>query len=332
MADRSRALQRVVNETGLPLLFLMGPTGVGKSALAMALAARLPLEIISVDSAQVYRGFDIGTAKPNPAARRRVVHHLLDVCAPTCAYSAAQFRLDAQRAIAAIRERGRVPLLVGGTGLYFRALEQGLADMPAADPQVRASLQAELARIGAPALHARLAVLDPRAALRIHPHDPQRLLRALEVHAVTGVCQSELWERAQLAPHVGQIVKLVIAPADRTWLHRQLALRFDLMLERGLINEVRALRDGEGLDATAPAMRTVGYREVLRYLAGDYSRSHMTERGIIASRQLAKRQLTWLRREANCAWLDCTDSALLDRAMRTIREQVVFKRDGSDLE
>ncbi len=332
MVSCSRAVVSSVDEAGSALLFLMGPTGVGKSALAMALAARLPVEIVSVDSAQVYRGFDIGTAKPNPAARRRVTHHLVDICAPTSAYSAAQFRLDAHRAIAAIRGRGRLPLLVGGTGLYFRALELGLADLPAADAQVRASLQVELASVGAPALHKRLAEIDPRAAARIHPHDPQRLVRALEVHVVTGICQSDLWERAQLTPHVGQIVKLVIAPKDRTWLHRRLALRFDLMLERGLINEVRALRDIEGLTATAPAMRTVGYREVCGYLAGDYSRVHMAERGVIATRQLAKRQLTWLRRESDCAWLDCADPTLFDRVVRTIREQVIFKHDDSDLE
>ncbi len=315
-----------------PLLFVMGPTGAGKSALALALAERLPVEIVSVDSAQVYRGFDIGTAKPNPAVRRRVPHHLLDICAPTAAYSAAQFRIDAQAAIATIRARGRVPLLVGGTGLYFRALEQGLSDLPAADPRVRAQLQTELVTLGANALHRRLAAVDPRAAVRIHPNDPQRLLRALEVHAVSGVSQSELWQRARLAPHAGQILKLVIAPADRAVLHRRLALRFDLMLERGLINEVRALRDSAALDADAPAMRTVGYREVWRYVTGEYARSHMVERGIIATRQLAKRQLTWLRREADCTWMDCADPTRLDRALRAIQEQNVFKRDVSDLE
>ena len=332
MASCSRRAVALVNDNAEPLLFLMGPTGVGKSALAMALAARLPVEIVSVDSAQVYCGFDIGTAKPNPAARRRVPHHLLDICAPSAAYSAAQFRLDAQSAIAAIHARGRTPLMVGGTGLYFRAFERGLADLPAADPQVRASLQAELVNSGAHAMHAKLAVIDPRAAARIHPNDPQRLVRALEVHAMTGICQSDLWERQPCAPHVGQIVKLVIAPTDRAWLHQHLALRFNLMLERGLINEVRALRDVGGLDANTPAMRTVGYREVWRYLVGDSSRSHMVETGIAATRQLAKRQLTWLRRESDCTWLDCTGPALFDRAMRTIRERVIFKRDGSDLE
>ena len=310
----------------------MGPTGAGKSALALALAARLPVEIVSVDSAQVYRGLDIGTAKPNPAVRRRVAHHLVDICAPDTAYSAAQFRLDAHDAIAAIRARGRVPLLVGGTGLYFRALEQGLSVLPAADPQVRAALQAELADGGAPALHARLAMIDPRAAARIHPHDQQRLMRALEVFAVSGVSQSELWQRAPLTPHVGQVVKLVIAPTDRALLQHRLARRFDLMIERGLINEVRALRDSGALNAESSAMRTVGYREVWRYLAGEHSRAEMLAKAIVATRQLAKRQLTWLRRESACLWLDCADPALLDHAMRTIREQVIFKRDGSDLE
>lgn len=315
-----------------PLLFVMGPTGAGKSALALALAARLPVEIVSVDSAQVYRGFDIGTAKPNPAVQRRVRHHLLDICAPCDAYSAAQFRSDAQAAIDAIRARGRVPMLVGGTGLYFRALEQGLSELPAATPAVRAQLQSELASLGALVLHERLTAVDPRAAARIHPNDPQRLLRALEVHAVSGIAQSDLWERARLAPHRGQIVKLVIAPADRALLQRRLALRFDLMLERGFINEVRALRDRAGLGADAPAMRTVGYREVWRYLAGDSTRAHMIERGVIATRQLAKRQLTWLRRETACHWLDCADTALIDRALCIIQEQNVFKRNVYDLE
>jgi len=321
-----------VTEKEPALIFVMGPTGAGKSALALALAERLPVELVSVDSAQVYRGFDIGTAKPSPAVRRRVPHHLLDICAGSEAYSAAQFRTDAQIAIAAIRARGRVPMLVGGTGLYFRALEQGLSELPSADPAVRAALQLELEARGSSAMHARLATLDPRAAARIHPNDPQRLLRALEVHAVSGVSQSEMWERARLAPHAGQIVKLVIAPADRALLRQRLALRFDLMLERGWVNEVRALRDRAGLDADAPAMRSVGYREVWRYLMGEYPRSHMIERGIIATRQLAKRQLTWLRREADCVWMDCADPRLVDRALVLLRERNVFKRDDSDLE
>lgn len=321
-----------MTEQAPPLLFVMGPTGAGKSALALALAERLPVELVSVDSAQVYRGFDIGTAKPNPAIRRRLAHHLIDICAPTASYSAAQFRADAHAVIADIRARGRVPMLVGGTGLYFRALEQGLSDLPAADPALRAHLQDELSRFGGAALHARLAEVDPRAAARIHPNDPQRLLRALEVHAVSGMSQSEMWERARLAPHAGHIIKLVIAPADRALLHERLALRFNLMLERGLVNEVRALRDGAALDANAPAMRTVGYREVWRYLVGEYARADMIERGVIATRQLAKRQLTWLRSERDCTWMDSSDSRLLERALRVLRNQNVFKRVVSDLE
>ena len=332
MGVYSRRAAADMSDVQTPIVYLMGPTGAGKSALALALAARLPVEIVSVDSAQVYRGLDIGTAKPNPAVRRRVPHHLLDIRAPHEVYSAARFRLDAQAAIEVIRARARVPLLVGGTGLYFRALELGLAELPAADAGIRAVLHEELASLGSAALHARLLSIDPRAAARIHPHDPQRLVRALEVHAVSGVPQSELWERARLAPHAGQIAKLVVAPVDRAELHRRLATRFHLMLERGFVNEVRGLRDAGGLSAAAPAMRTVGYREVWSYLQGDISREHMIERGIAATRQLAKRQLTWLRRESDCQWMECGNKALIDQAIAAIRAQVVFKRDGSDLE
>lgn len=298
----------------------MGPTGAGKTALALAIAARLPAEIVSVDSAQVYRGLDLGTAKPSPAVRARVPHHLVDICVPEEAYSAARFREDAQRAIAAVRARGRLPLLVGGTGLYFRALEQGLSVLPPADPAVRARLAAELARDGAAALHARLATLDAEAAARIHPNDPQRLLRALEVHAVSGATLSSLWAAAQLAPHAGEVVKLVVAPTDRALLHRDLAARFHGMLERGLVNEVRALRANPRLSAEAPAMRCVGYREVWRYLAGACSRAEMIEKGIVATRQLAKRQLTWFRRETGALWLDGRDPARLDRALVRIAQ------------
>lgn len=312
-----------------PLVFIMGPTGAGKTALALALAARLPVEVVSVDSAQVYRGLDLGTAKPSPAVRARVHHHLVDICAPEEAYSAARFREDAQHAIAAVRARGRLPLLVGGTGLYFRALEQGLAVLPPADPAVRARLAAELERDGAAALHARLAALDPQAAARIHPNDPQRLLRALEVHALCGETLTSLWSAAQLAPHAGEIVKLVIAPTERAALHRDLAARFHRMLERGLVNEVRALRDNPRLTAQAPAMRCVGYREVWRYLDGACARAEMIERGIVATRQLAKRQLTWFRRESGALWLDSRDPALLDRALVRIAQAGRFPARGN---
>ncbi|MGE0858540.1 MAG: tRNA (adenosine(37)-N6)-dimethylallyltransferase MiaA [Gammaproteobacteria bacterium] len=311
-----------------PLVFIMGPTGAGKTALALEIAARLAAEVVSVDSAQVYRGLDLGTAKPSPAVRARVPHHLLDICAPDEAYSAARFREDAQRAIAAVRARGRLPLLVGGTGLYFRALEQGLAVLPPADPAVRALLAAELERDGAAALHARLAALDAQAAARIHPNDPQRLLRALEVHELCGASLTSLWAAAQLAPHAGEIVKLVIAPNDRADLHRDLATRYHGMLDRGLVNEVRALRANPRLTAQAPAMRSVGYREVWRYLDGTCTRAEMIERGIVATRQLAKRQLTWFRRENGALWLDSRDPARLDRALVRIAQAGRFPARG----
>ena len=313
-------------------IFLLGPTGVGKTALALALAARLPIEIVSVDSAQVYRGLDIGTAKPNPGVLRRVPHHLIDICAPTTNYSAAQFRADALTVIAAIRARGRIPLLVGGTGLYFRALAQGLAVMPATDERIRTALQAELAAIGVAAMHARLAQVDPAAAARIHAHDPQRILRALEIYAATAIPQSVWWQREQLAPLAGAIIKIALGVVDRDVLRARLAQRFHGMLERGLINEVATLRAQPGISAATPALRSVGYREVWRYLEGELARADMIDRAIVATRQLAKRQLTWLRQETDCFWIDSADPMLADRVIARIREQVIFNDNESDLE
>ena len=262
----------------LPLVFIMGPTAAGKSRLALLLATRLDCEIVSVDSALVYRGLDIGTAKPNPAERARVPHHLMDICDPAERYSAARFRRDAQQAVAGIRARGRLPLLVGGTGLYFRALEYGLADLPDADPAVRAALEASLTAHGAAALHRRLELVDPQAAARIHPNDPQRLVRALEVQQLTGQPMSSLWQRTGLEPARGPIVKVALEPGPRGMLHAHIAQRFDSMLERGLINEVRALRARGDLSPAYPALRTVGYREVWRYLAAGSCGSAMPVR------------------------------------------------------
>ncbi|MGE0483776.1 MAG: tRNA (adenosine(37)-N6)-dimethylallyltransferase MiaA [Gammaproteobacteria bacterium] len=287
-----------------PALFLMGPTGAGKTRLALALAARLPIEIVSVDSALVYRGLDIGTAKPTPAEQQRVPHHLLDIRDPAEPYSAAEFRSDARAAIAAIAARGRVPLLVGGTGLYFRALEEGLAELPAADSTLRAELAHELAQVGGAALHARLAAVDPAAAARIHPNDPQRLLRALEVHRLTGRPLSALWAQRPLERLTPRPLKFIVAPAERPELHARIARRFDDMLERGFVNEVAMLRRRAALSADMPAMRAVGYRATWRYLDGEYSLADLRERGVVDTRQLAKRQLTWLRRERDCTWLD----------------------------
>ncbi len=280
---------------------LMGPTASGKSALALALAERFPVEIVSVDSAQVYRGLDIGTAKPPPALRARVPHHLIDVCDPAEAYSAARFREDALRLIGEIRARGRIPLLVGGTMLYFRALERGLSPLPAADPGVRAELEAEAARRGWPALHAELARVDPAAAARIHPNDPQRIQRALEVHRLTGRPLSELQRRGGAQGGV-RLHKAAVAPADRERLRRRIAERFEAMLAEGLVEEVARLRRRPELHLGLPALKSVGYRQVWRHLAGELSYEEMRARAIMATRQLAKRQLTWLRAEPGLRW------------------------------
>lgn len=314
-----------MRESQAPLIFVMGPTGAGKSRLALEVAARLPVEVVSVDSALVYRGLDIGTAKPTPPERAMIVHHLLDIRDPAGCYSAAQFRVDALAAVATVRARGKVPLLVGGTGLYFRALERGLAALPDADPAVRAELFEALAREGSIGLHARLARVDAPSAARIHPHDPQRILRALEVHAVTGRALSALWQERPLAglpvaPH-----KLIVAPAARAALHARIEQRFDDMLARGLVNEVRALATRGDLSSTCPALRTVGYREVWRHVQGEADLTEMRARAIIATRQLAKRQLTWLRREEGAAWFEPGDRLLLARLLRLVEEAARFQ-------
>lgn len=288
----------------LPVLCIMGPTACGKTKLALDIAKRLPCEIVSVDSALVYRGLNVGTAKPNPAQRRQAIHHLIDIREPAESYSAAQFRDDAIAAIGAIHARRKLPLLVGGTGLYFRALERGIALLPGADSTVRATLRAELERIGSAALHARLQAVDPASAARIHPNDPQRLIRALEVHALTGSAMSELWATPALAAFKGRLIKVAIAPANRADLGERIAIRFVAMMARGFLNEMRALRSRPELSAALPAMRTVGYREAWRYLDGDISRTEMIERAITATRQLAKRQLTWLRGDSGWHWLN----------------------------
>ncbi len=303
-----------------PVVFLMGPTGAGKSACALALAARLPIEIISVDSAQVYRGLDIGTAKPNPVEQRTVRHHLIDCCDPTEAYSAARFRRDALLAIDDIRRRGRIPLLVGGTGLYFRALQYGLALLPCADPARRQQLEADYREFGGPAMHARLLEVDPVSASRIHPNDPQRTLRALEIHALTGRAMSDLLVEAQ-RPAPLSVLSWVVAPTERSTLQEGLAARFDHMLERGLINEVAGLRACPGLDLDKPAMRAVGYRAAWRYLLGELTYHQMVESAVIATRQLAKRQYTWFRATEDATWWNSEDEALVSRLCRVLESR-----------
>lgn len=302
----------------------MGPTASGKTALALALAQRLPVEIISVDSALVYREMDIGTAKPDLATRQLVPHRLVDILDPTEAYSAGQFRVDALREIDQIRKIGRIPLLVGGTMLYFRALAQGLSSLPSADLTVRARLTAELIEQGSAALHARLAQIDPVAAQRIHPHDPQRIQRALEVYEITGQSLTELCARPRDESLPWPMMKLIVAPSDRHWLHTRIGQRWDDMLEKGFIAEVEQLRARGDLDLDKPSMRAVGYRQVWQYLAGGLDYASMTERALIATRQLAKRQMTWLRTEPDAEWLESTDPDLLKQSLNRLRAKGFF--------
>lgn len=299
---------------------LMGPTAAGKTGLAVALARRLPLAVISVDSAQVYRGMDIGTAKPGADILAEVPHRLLDICDPAEAYSAARFREDALKALAEIRAAGAIPLLVGGTLLYFRALLRGLSPLPEADPELRARLEAETARWGPAALHQRLARVDPRAAARIHPHDPQRIQRALEVFELTGQPISALQRQGpEDAAFPYHPLKLVAAPAERSDLHARIEARFDAMLAAGFEEEVRRLWARGDLTPELPALRAVGYRQMLKYVIGEYTFPTMRARAIYATRQLAKRQLTWLRGEGGCQWLS-EGSGRVGQAVRWIAE------------
>jgi tRNA dimethylallyltransferase len=273
---------------------LLGPTASGKSTLALSLAAQHPVEIVSVDSAQVYRGMDIGTAKPSAAERRAVPHHLIDLVAPTEAYSAGRFREDALRAIAGILARGKIPLLVGGTMLYYRALASGIDEMPAADPALRAQIDAEAAARGWPALHAELARVDPETAARLKPADAQRIQRALEVHRLTGKSISEFHGKAT-GELPFELKAFSLVPADRAELHRRIAARFDEMLKAGLVEELDGLRRKFALGPKLPSMRCVGYRQAWQFLEGSIDARALRETGVAATRQLAKRQLTWLR-------------------------------------
>ena len=276
----------------------MGPTASGKTTLAVELVKHLPLEIISVDSALVYRGMNIGTARPDDDLLRRAPHRLIDIRDPSEAYSAAEFRDDALVEMADITAQGRIPLLVGGTFLYFRALEAGLSDMPAADPAVRARLETEAGQVGWEAMHARLATVDPGAARRIHANDPQRIQRALEVYALSGRPISDFHQQQQADALPYRVLKMGLIPADRAVLHDLILQRFELMLAAGLVDEVRELFNRGDLTAELPAMRAVGYRQVWAFLAGKTSYDEMVGQAIVATRQYAKRQLTWLRSEA----------------------------------
>jgi tRNA dimethylallyltransferase len=297
-------------------LGLAGPTAAGKTAAALALARTLRVEIVSVDSALVYRGMDVGTAKPSAAERAAVPHHLIDILDPREAYSAARFAADASRLIEEIRSRGALPLLVGGTMLYFKALLDGLDEMPQAEPAIRAALDAEAAERGWPALHAELARVDPATAARLPPHDAQRIQRALEVWRATGRPLSSFHRGAARAS--GEAPLIALEPASRAWLHERIAQRFDAMLDAGLVDEVRALRARGDLHLGLPSMRCVGYRQAWQALdAGDLS--GLRDAGIAATRQLAKRQLTWLRAMPQRHVVACDASAAVDEAVALAR-------------
>ena len=302
----------------------MGPTASGKTDLAVALAARLPCDIISVDSGQIYKGMDIGTAKPGPEVLKKAPHRLLDICDPNESYSAARFCADAEREMAQIVAAGRIPLLVGGTMLYFRALQQGLSRLPEADSAVRARLAAEAGAEGWATLHRRLAVVDPAAARRIHPNDPQRIQRALEVYELTGHPLSRLTggQRRRVLPY--RFLKLARAPAERAILHQRIERRFLNMLELGFEAEVHALWARGDLSLELPSMRCVGYRQMLKYSFNEYTFGDMVLRSIVATRQLAKRQLTWLRSESDVCWIsDLPDQGEpVDQALRLIRVEI----------
>lgn len=288
---------------------IMGPTASGKTASALAIAGRIPSEIISVDSALVYRGMDIGTAKPTREELAAVPHHLIDIIDPLDSYSVAQFRKDTLRLVDEIRARGKLPLLVGGTMLYFKGLADGLDDLPGADPAVRAALDEQAARIGWPAMHARLAAVDPETAARLAPADSQRIQRALEIHALSGKPMSELLAQREHAELPFELLSFALEPSDRAVLHKRIARRFDIMLEDGphgnLITEVEALRRRGDLHLGLPSIRCVGYRQAWEYLDGTIDYPTMRETGIIATRQLAKRQLTWLRSMPERVVIDC---------------------------
>ena len=311
-----------------PAIFLMGPTASGKTDLALQLADTLPCEIISVDSALIYRGMDIGSAKPNAEILQKYPHHLIDILDPAQSYSAAQFRDDALQAMADITARGRIPLLVGGTMLYFKALTEGLAAMPSADPEVRTRLEQQAASEGWAALHTELQRIDPVSAQRIHPNDPQRLLRALEVWHISGQTMTQLrakqsLEKQQLLASNGahlpyNVATFAIAPQQRSVLHERIAQRFQQMLEQGFIAEVEALRQRGDLHIDLPSIRAVGYRQAWAYLDGEYAYDEMIERGIIATRQLAKRQFTWLRSWDDVEWLDSLSCNKMSQVLKRL--------------
>lgn len=308
-----------VDASRVPVVCLMGPTAAGKTDLAIALRNYGPFDIISVDSAQVYRDMDIGTGKPDAETLKRAPHRLISMLDPLERYSAAQFVVDAQHEIKDIRKQGRIPLLVGGTMLYFKALRDGLAAMPEADPVIRADIEAQAKAEGWSAVHNALQKVDPASAARIHPNDPQRLQRALEVYRVSGRPLSQWHEQKTQGTPCGPVCHISVQPRERAYLHEKIARRFHAMLDAGLVTEVEQLFAREDLDPTLPSIRSVGYRQVWQYLCGEYSYDEMVEKGIIATRQLAKRQVTWLRSWGEVSDFDSESAETLGEVLKLLR-------------
>lgn len=315
-----------MNSAGQPVaVAIMGPTASGKTAAALHIARHLPCEIISVDSALVYREMDIGSAKPSLTERAAVPHHLIDILEPTASYSVMQFRQDAIALVADIHARGKLPLLVGGTMLYFKALRDGLDDLPQADPALRAALDRDIAAHGIQALHARLAVLDPITAARLKPADSQRIQRAMEIITLTGQPMSSLLARASKIALPFTLLPIALEPCERSVLHQRIADRFDQMLQAqpGLLDEVRALRARGDLHAGLPSMRCVGYRQAWDYLEGSIDLATLREQGMAATRQLAKRQLTWLRSMPDRISIDCLAPDAADQVLQQVKAALV---------
>jgi tRNA dimethylallyltransferase len=315
---------------GVDCVCLTGPTATGKTELALELAQRVPLEIVSMDSAMVYRGLDIGTAKPPAATRATVPHHLIDIVEPTETYSAGRFARDAACAIAEIRARGRLPLLVGGTLLYLRALRDGLSALPRADGAVRAELDREAAQHGWAALHERLQRVDPAAAARISPSDRQRIQRALEVHALTGRPITEL-QRAGRGAQQASVLTIALVPESRAALSGRIEQRFDAMVAQGFVGEVEALRARGDLTADLPSMRAVGYRQLWSYLDGEYGWAEARSKAIVATRQYAKRQLTWLRGDPNCEVWPALAPGLVARSIERLSKENLTAKNARRL-
>lgn len=306
-----------------PAIFLMGPTAAGKTDLALRLADTLPCELISVDSALIYKGMDIGTAKPDKETLAKYPHRLVDILDPAQSYSAADFRQDALAAMQEITSAGKIPLLVGGTMMYYNALIKGLAPLPEADPQIRAQLLEEANSLGWPALHARLASVDPESAARLKPNDSQRLQRALEIYMLTGRSMTALWAEQAEQEFPYQVLNVAVMPQSRQILHERIALRFKMMLEQGFMEEVEALYARGDLHVGLPSVRCVGYRQAWSYLEGEWDYNTMVEKGIVATRQLAKRQITWLRSWENLHWMDPAQQDIVKHCLKLVDTVII---------